>query len=107
MNRKLVLDPAGITMETRGRWTYATLRPPQGLEAGAPVLAQISSNLLSEERQVERATARKGGSSGSPTVVLPPAGCTAFLIALSTWDGRSEIEVASTTRSPGRSAAGW
>ena len=28
MNTKLVvLEPAGITMETRGRWTYATLRP--------------------------------------------------------------------------------
>ena len=28
MNKKLVvLEPAGITMETRGRWTYATFRP--------------------------------------------------------------------------------
>jgi len=27
MNKKLVLKPAGITMETRGRWSYATLRP--------------------------------------------------------------------------------
>ena len=29
MNKKLVvLEPAGITMETRGRWSYATLRRP-------------------------------------------------------------------------------
>ena len=27
MKKKLVLEPAGITMETRGQWTYATLRP--------------------------------------------------------------------------------
>jgi hypothetical protein len=30
MNKKLVLEPTGITMETmetRGQWTYATLRP--------------------------------------------------------------------------------
>ena len=27
MNKKLVLEPAGIIMETRGQWTYATLRP--------------------------------------------------------------------------------
>ncbi len=28
MNKKLVvLEPAGSTMETRGRWTYATFRP--------------------------------------------------------------------------------
>ena len=30
MNKKLVLEPIGITMETmetRGQWTYATLRP--------------------------------------------------------------------------------
>ncbi len=28
MNKKLVLKPAGIAMETRGRWSYATLRRP-------------------------------------------------------------------------------
>jgi hypothetical protein len=27
MNKKLVLKPAGITMETCGRWSYATFRP--------------------------------------------------------------------------------
>jgi hypothetical protein len=27
MNRKLVLKPAGTTMETRRQWTYTTLRP--------------------------------------------------------------------------------
>jgi hypothetical protein len=27
MNKKLVLKPAGITLETRGQWSYATLRP--------------------------------------------------------------------------------
>jgi hypothetical protein len=27
MKKKLVLEPAGITTETRGRWTYTTLRP--------------------------------------------------------------------------------
>ena len=30
MNKKLMLEPAGITtetMETQGQWTYATLRP--------------------------------------------------------------------------------
>ena len=27
MNKKLVPKPAGITRETRGRWSYATLRP--------------------------------------------------------------------------------
>jgi hypothetical protein len=27
MNKKLVLKPAGITMETRGQWSYATVRP--------------------------------------------------------------------------------
>jgi hypothetical protein len=27
MNKKLVPKPAGSNMETRGQWTYATLRP--------------------------------------------------------------------------------
>ena len=27
MNRKLVLKPAGTTMETRRQWAYTTLRP--------------------------------------------------------------------------------
>jgi hypothetical protein len=27
MNKKLVLKPTSIAMETRGRWTYTTLRP--------------------------------------------------------------------------------
>jgi len=26
MNKKLALEPASITMETRGQWKYATLR---------------------------------------------------------------------------------
>ena len=26
MNKKLALEPAGITMETRGQWKYVTLR---------------------------------------------------------------------------------
>jgi hypothetical protein len=27
MYKKLMLEPAGIAMETRGRWSYATFRP--------------------------------------------------------------------------------
>jgi hypothetical protein len=27
MSKKLVLEPAGITMETGGQWSYVTLRP--------------------------------------------------------------------------------
>ena len=40
---------------------------------------------LPEERQEERATARKGGCSFSSTVVLPHANCTAFVTDLSLW----------------------
>jgi hypothetical protein len=53
MNKNLVPKPASITVETRRQWTYTSLGPPQGLDAVAPVLAQISSNLLPEERQEE------------------------------------------------------
>ncbi len=37
MNKKLVvLEPASITMETRGRWSYATLRPLEAWRLAPP-----------------------------------------------------------------------
>ena len=38
MNEKLVLKPAGISMETRGRWSYATLRPLEARRLASPTL---------------------------------------------------------------------
>jgi hypothetical protein len=32
--KKLVPKPAGITVETRGRWTYISLRPPKAWMLG-------------------------------------------------------------------------
>jgi hypothetical protein len=34
MNKKLVPEPAGISMETRGRWTYISLRPLKAWRLG-------------------------------------------------------------------------
>jgi hypothetical protein len=65
MNKKLVLKPAGITMETRGRWSYATLRPlkagmlgPRSLPKSRAIYYPISGKMGEQLREREDAQFR-------------------------------------------------
>jgi hypothetical protein len=65
MNKKLVPKPAGITMETRGRWTYATLRPlearmltPRSLPKSRSIYYLKSGNRSEQAREREDAQVR-------------------------------------------------
>ena len=66
MNKKLVLGPAGISMETRGRWSYATtLRPleawmlgPGSLPKSRAIYHPKSGNRSEQPRETEDAQVR-------------------------------------------------
>ncbi len=66
MNKKLVvLELAGITMETRGRWSYATLRPlearmlgPGSLPKSRAIYHPKSGNRSEQPREREDAQVR-------------------------------------------------
>ncbi len=65
MNKKLVLKPAGIAMETRGRWSYATLRPlrawilgPRSLPKSRAIYHPESGNRSEQPREREAARVR-------------------------------------------------
>jgi hypothetical protein len=66
MNKKLVvLEPAGSNMETRGGWTYATLRPleawmlgPGSLPKSRAIYHPKSGNRSEQPREREDAQVR-------------------------------------------------
>jgi hypothetical protein len=66
MNKKLVvLEPAGSNMETRGRWTYATLRPlearmlaPRSLPKSRAICCPESGKRSEQPREREDAQVR-------------------------------------------------
>ena len=65
MNKKLVLKPAGISMETRGQWSYATLRPleawmlgPRSLPKSQAIYHPKSGNRSEQPRKREDAQVR-------------------------------------------------
>jgi hypothetical protein len=65
MNRKLVLKPAGTTMETRRQWTYTTLRPleawmlgPGSLPKSQAIYYPKSGKRSEQLREREAAQAR-------------------------------------------------
>jgi hypothetical protein len=66
MNKKLVvLEPTGSTMETRGRWSYATFRPlkawrlgPGSLPKSRAIYHPKSGNRSEQPREREHAQVR-------------------------------------------------
>ena len=65
MNKKLVPKPAGITRETRGRWTYTTLRAlkawmlrPGSLPESQAIYHPKSGNRSEQLREREDAQVR-------------------------------------------------
>ncbi len=78
MNKKLVvLEPAGITMETRGRWTYATLRPlearrlaPESLPESRGIYYPKSGKMGEQPREREDTQVRPPLCYPMPTAPL-------------------------------------
>jgi hypothetical protein len=78
MNKKLVvLELAGITMETRGRWSYATLRPlearmlgPGSLPKSRAIYHPKSGNRSEQPREREDARVRPPLCYALPTAPL-------------------------------------
>jgi hypothetical protein len=65
MNKKLMPKPAGIIMETRGQWTYATLRPleawrlaPRSLPKSRAIYHPKSAKRSEQPREREAAQVR-------------------------------------------------
>jgi hypothetical protein len=78
MNKKLVVpEPADSNMKTRGRWTYATLRPlearmlgPQSLPESRAIYHPKSGNRNEQPREREDARVRPPLCYPMPTAPL-------------------------------------
>jgi hypothetical protein len=77
MNKKLVLKPAGSNMETRGRWSYATLRPlearrlaPRSLPKSRAIYHPKSGKRSEQPREREDAQVRPPLCYRLPTAPL-------------------------------------